>query len=411
MTEDTDTTGPNKDAAIGGPSKTKSDDGIHEFHQVQGSNYPSNELDVLSSNDGNNDTVHDIDRDGNVNPKQAKESEVAYRELSESVVQTKLQSYGYVEEGPFKGQLAGVPGEPLDQIAARQLVTNNKAKFVQNTKVKFLPVVDENGNDLRASDMNARLPEVDENKRTITIQTPSCTVYFRKKGFRALADTWGRSKGLIKAQKLLLKMKARQVAAMENLSKFQAVYGVDGNEGTQKYDAAANHYRMYFYDDDNAVSPPGEDDIAGGSLDVSGILEISNFTSVNTALDLATGSMGSFSINIEDPYNLMYVTEYDINLVIGMMESDSNNEEDPLEELEKKYLYDFLAGRSIITAMDSVFIWMNVKGEQVIWCTPSKRKRDYVKKSRDRRLAKYFTWPRGPVRHTGWRIFRGPRSN
>ena len=168
------------------------------------------------------------------------------------------------------------------------------------------------------------LPEDRGNRASIIGQTPSASVYFRKKYFRSLAATAGWTTTFQEAVTTLLINKSIDVASVEALTKYKYMYGVreetDGaltrnNDGTP-VGKESNHYRMYWYGD-NVGNSPG------------GILEVTNFQSLNTSLSLSTGDMGSCTITIEDPYNLLFVSKKYLDRLFKSVgtQNDSNASE------------------------------------------------------------------------------------
>lgn len=152
------------------------------------------------------------------------------------------------------------------------------------------------------------LPEDHGNRAVVVGQTPSATVYFRKKYFRTLASTAGWTPTFQAAVTNLLLQKSMDIASVEALTKFRYMYGfrnessgtltrdTDGNPIGKEY----NHYRTYWYGD-NVGNYPG------------GIMEITNFSQISTSLTTGTAELGSCSITIEDPYNLLFVSKRDID--------------------------------------------------------------------------------------------------
>lgn len=153
------------------------------------------------------------------------------------------------------------------------------------------------------------LPEDHGNRATVIGLTPSASVYFRKKYFRTLAATAGWTQAFQKAVTNLMIQKSIDIATIEMLTKFRYMYGVreesDGaltrrQDNDEPVGKEYNHYRMYWYGD-NVGNYPG------------GILEVTNFTQLSTSLTIDTAELGSCSVSIEDPYNLLYVSKRDID--------------------------------------------------------------------------------------------------
>ena len=153
------------------------------------------------------------------------------------------------------------------------------------------------------------LPEDHGNRAVVVGITPSASVYFRKKYFRSLAATAGWSRAFQAAMTNLMIQKSTDIATVEMLTKFRYMYGVRvESEGALTRDSRTNdpvgkeynHYRMYWYGD-NVGNYPG------------GILEVTNFEQLSTSLSIESADMGSCSIQMHDPYNLLYVSKRDID--------------------------------------------------------------------------------------------------
>jgi hypothetical protein len=184
-----------------------------------------------------------------------------------------------------------------------------------------------------------RIPEVDAKKSLIVVQTPSASVYFRKKYFRLLVSSAAWSPAFQSAITDLMIQKTIDIATVEALTKYRNMYGVSDTdaEGTltkiaQERNTAPqsreyNHYRAYWY---------GKQ-VTG--IDVGGVLEVTNFTSLSTSLSVETGDSGSCTINLEDPYNLLYVSKKDIDNLFEYMEDlkyDDSSVAQTQAALEKK---------------------------------------------------------------------------
>ena len=173
------------------------------------------------------------------------------------------------------------------------------------------------------------LPEDHGNRAVVVGITPSASVYFRKKYFRSLASTAGWSRAFQAAMTNLMIQKSTDIATVEMLTKFRYMYGVrTESEGALTRDRGTNapvgkeynHYRMYWYGD-NVGNYPG------------GILEVTNFEQISTSLSIESADMGSCSIQMHDPYNLLYVSKRDIDKLF--MESP-DKDKDPERGLKSK---------------------------------------------------------------------------
>jgi len=194
-------------------------------------------------------------------------------------------------------------------------------QYVEEGQFKNWEEVDAFSKTMEIDDFNQplqTLPEDHGNRAVVIGQTPSASIYFRKKYFRSLASTAGWTLTFQKAMTNLMIQKSIDIATVEMLTKFRYMYGVrQENDGalTRKRDSYEpvgkeyNHYRMYWYGD-NVGNYPG------------GILEVTNFTQLSTSLTVDTAELGSCSITMEDPYNLLYVSKRDIDKLF-------NSEMDP----------------------------------------------------------------------------------
>ena len=181
-----------------------------------------------------------------------------------------------------------------------------------------------------------KIPEIHGNKSMMTIQTPSASLYFKKKYFKGVAETAGWTPTFQKAVTLLLINKCIQIASIERLTKFANIYGVnqDNGDGTFTYDEKGervgteiNHYRANWYGA-NVGIPNG------------GIMELTNFTNFTTDLTIHNGEIGSASITIDDPYNILYVTKKDIDDLFEPVQDIPSNIADKMKELQDNIDHD-----------------------------------------------------------------------
>ena len=214
----------------------------------------------------------------------------------------------------YRNIQAGAGGAELNsgELAWKKPLRSSKTVGVRDGDQLIEEGAYKNWEPVNSSDPSAQyqtLPEDHGNKASIIGQTPSASVYFRKKYFRSLAATAGWTRAFQAAMTTLLINKSLDIASVEALTKYKYMYGVrDEGSGTltrkpssnEPVGKESNHYRAYWYGD-NIGNYPG------------GILEITNFRDLNTGLSLTTGDMGSCSITIEDPYNLLFVSKRDID--------------------------------------------------------------------------------------------------
>jgi hypothetical protein len=203
----------------------------------------------------------------------------------------------------------------------------------------------------------------------ILMQEPNATVLFKKRMFTSVADNFRpdfMDKDEIlyyKATKILFQNKCAQIATLEKLSKIQKVTSAVGNfsdqltpllistvdafnnglgTGTDLFGALSvpnnplnsdaskltktvdrlrklyafnttNKYTTWIKDSTNLFNSQfGEG---------TGVIEITNFTNLNTTTTVDLASPGNFSLTISDPYESMLITEYDIEKAI----SDATN--------------------------------------------------------------------------------------
>ena len=199
----------------------------------------------------------------------------------------------------------------------------------------------------------------DSKKFEILVQEPSATVFVKKRMFSSVAENFrpdymDKDEFLYyKATKILFANKCRQIAAMEKLSKIQKITStigeVDnqliplvitladtvreglsrsnafgssgGNGGSSDFNSVidrlrkiygmntANNYTSWITDTSNIFN------IQHGAG--TGVIEITNFSQLNTTTTVDIAQPGSFSLKIMDPYEFMLITEYDIERAIA----------------------------------------------------------------------------------------------
>jgi hypothetical protein len=203
-------------------------------------------------------------------------------------------------------------------------------------------------------------------------QEPNATVLVKKRMFSSIAENYrpdfmdGDEKLYYKAMCLLFQNKCTQIAALEQLSKIQQVTSAVGSISQQLVPiiitladqvnngyASANGFSNFggFNIGNNPLTTQG----AGSFFQVverlrtlfaynqtaqyttwitdpsdmfqstfgpgSGVIEITNFTSINTSTSVDLKSPGNFQLSISDPYEAMLITDYDIELAL----SDATN--------------------------------------------------------------------------------------
>jgi len=203
----------------------------------------------------------------------------------------------------------------------------------------------------------------------VLMQEPNATVLVKKRMFSSVNENYrpdfmdADEKLYFKAMKILFQNKCRQISALEKLSKIQKITESVGSVADQLMPIIIS-----LSDEANAGFPDllggGKNDLFGqinNPGDVSkfakvidrvrrvyafnttnslttwitdptnmfqsqfgqgtGVIEITNFTNLNTSATLDIKTPGNFSLNIVDPYEAMLITEYDIERAL----SDATN--------------------------------------------------------------------------------------
>jgi hypothetical protein len=208
----------------------------------------------------------------------------------------------------------------------------------------------------------------DPKQLEILMQEPSGSVLFKKRMFSSIAENFRPDfmdkdeKLYYKAMRILFQNKCRQNAALEKLSKIQKISAAVGNIDNQlvpiiitltdqansgsdsdffgtfaKSDPFAQTKdvsnftkvvdrlrKIYAYNTPNQnttwitdTTNLFQSTIGQGT----GVIEITNFTNLQTSVTNDIKSPGNFSLNIVDPYESMLITEYDIERAL----SDATN--------------------------------------------------------------------------------------
>jgi len=212
--------------------------------------------------------------------------------------------------------------------------------------------------------------ETDPQLNSILWQQSSATVLVKKRMFSSIAENYrpdfmdSDEKIYYKAMRILFQNKCNQISALEQLGKIQQVTSAVGSVANQLVpviitlaDMANNGYAsggnafglfpggsnpfttqdatsffsvvdrlrvLYAY---NQTAPYTtwltdptdlfQSTLGGGD----GVIEITNFTNINTNVGVDLGTSGSFSLSIMDPYESMLITDYDIEVAL----SDATN--------------------------------------------------------------------------------------
>jgi hypothetical protein len=199
----------------------------------------------------------------------------------------------------------------------------------------------------------------------LLMQEPNSTILIKKRMFSSIGENFRpdymdkEEKLYYKSMKILFKNKCAQVAALEKLSKIQKItstvgkideqlipliisltdsfnegldpgsnlFGVLGSSNPLGGKEASNFTkvvdrlrRLYSFGNSNALTTwiTDENNIFQSQFGQgTGVMEITNFTTVSTSTSVDFSNPGKFSLNISDPYQAMIVTEYDIEKAIG----------------------------------------------------------------------------------------------
>jgi len=189
----------------------------------------------------------------------------------------------------------------------------------------------------------------------ILTQEPNATVLVKKRMFSSVAENFrpdfmdADEKLYYRAIRILFQNKCNQIAALEKLSKIQRVTSIigqidnymipvilsitdtlndsfdkgsltTGGETDSLIKIADRLKRIYGY---NVTSPYTNWVVDSTNLLKSqyatgtGVLELTNFSSINTSVSIDMASPGSCSFTLYDPYGAMFITEYDIERAIA----------------------------------------------------------------------------------------------
>jgi len=232
-------------------------------------------------------------------------------------------------------------------------------KFDQSAQRKYL----EEGY-LRTDPFNAEPKEFE-----VLMQEPNATVLVKKRMFSSIGENFRpdymdkEEKLYYKAMKILFQNKCRQISALEKLSKIERItstvgqvdnqliplivsltdaannglgdgsnlYGVFGSSNPLADKSTGNFTkvvdrlrRLYSFGNPNALTTwiTDESNLFQSQFGQgTGVMEITNFTSLSTSTTIDFKSPGKCTINIVDPYQVMLITEYDIEKAI----SDATN--------------------------------------------------------------------------------------
>lgn len=232
------------------------------------------------------------------------------------------------------------------------------SKFDQSAQRKYV----ENGY-LRVDPYNT-----DPKQMEILLQEPNATVLLKKRMFNSIAENFrpdfmdSDEKLYFKAMKVLFQNKCRQISSLEKLSKIQKITSGVGNIDAQLVpiiitltDSMNSGTNSDFFGTLSGADPFAQSkDVSNFTKSIdrlkkvyafnstnmtttwvtdttnlfqsqfgegTGVIEITNFTSLNTNVTLDIKNPGGFTLNIVDPYESMLITDYDIEVAL----SDATN--------------------------------------------------------------------------------------
>lgn len=194
----------------------------------------------------------------------------------------------------------------------------------------------------------------DSKQFEILMQEPSATVLVKKRMLSSLGDNFRtdymdkQDRLYYKAMMILFQNKCAQIAALERLSKIEKItssmnsvdeqvmtvilslgslLGSEDSNNTElnSFTSTVSRLRkIYAFNKPSQVTNWITNNIQVFKNQFgqgTGVIEVTNFTSLNTKVTNDIANQGTFTLNIADPYELMVVSEYDIEKAL----SDANN--------------------------------------------------------------------------------------
>lgn len=204
----------------------------------------------------------------------------------------------------------------------------------------------------------------DPKQYEILMQEPNATIMVKKRMFSSVNENFrpdymdADEKLYFKAMKILFANKCRQISALEKLSKIQKITSTVGNISDQLMPIIISLTDEFNGTDDAISGVFGKSNTNGDMTNFSkvidrvrrlyafnntnnlttwvtdptnlfqsqfgqgtGVIEITNFTSLNTTVTTSLNNPGGFNFNIVDPYQAMLITDYDIERAL----SDATN--------------------------------------------------------------------------------------
>lgn len=249
--------------------------------------------------------------------------------------------------------------------------TNKSLDIVENGRVKRYAQLGDFANKFDQSSERRYLEEgylrkdtfnVDPKQFEILMQEPELTVLIKKSMFASLAENFrpdlmdDQDKLFYKTARILFENKCKQISAYEKLSKIERVSTTIGEFDTQMLpmvmslfdemssttlsaeslfspltsrtgklgDVIEKIRKVYAYSPSRMYTSWLKDDktIFRNQLgEGTGVIELTNVTSINTTTTVDGNSGGSCNITITDPYQLMLITESDLERAL----SDATN--------------------------------------------------------------------------------------
>lgn len=247
------------------------------------------------------------------------------------------------------GETLGIPGFPNsgtsgftpDILNIQRKMNDVLNSILGKSAEKFDPNFVESGRKIAVGssfDNNKGINVETANTRNFFSQTPQISLLFKKRAFSSLQDLYNpiymdpAEKWLLRATKRLIARKCRIMSDYERLTKIEKMVSVGSSvsvilqsllssaeefNGEEKFNSVREFQNIvfdrqpvktttYFTD----VDMPFIEELGIGS----GVFELTVISSVNTDLNMTDD--GSFSLNIEDPYKILFITEEDIEAAL-----------------------------------------------------------------------------------------------
>ncbi|MFA5048978.1 MAG: hypothetical protein WC516_08195 [Patescibacteria group bacterium] len=261
---------------------------------------------------------------------------------SENVVGNALGSFGETLGIPGFPNSGGTGKATSDILAVQDKMNSVFNKLLGRSSEVFDPNFVESGRQVAIGSgiEGGKGPNIETaNTRKVYTQTPQASILIKKRAFSSLQDLYNPAymdpaeKWLIRATKRLVARKCKIMSDYERLTKIEKL--VDAGAATSViltslissgqeesgddttfssmiefqnvvFDRQPVKTTTYFVDSDM----PFLEELGTGS----GVFELTAVATLNTSLGLEGD--GSFSMNIEDPYRILFITEEDIETAI-----------------------------------------------------------------------------------------------